>query len=222
MALALELKSDGIPEIRERIARMRVAMKDLRAPSKLIGEEMIVRTNRRMARGLDIHGRRFRRSRRSEMLGTPTLGGADRSLARSAHYSVEAGGLVWFTDHIGADVHQSGKTIRPKSAQWLTIPLRARGGNAFDSGLRLARENNRAGYRARDYKDTFFRRVRGKLFLFQQTSGRGEERGGIRALFLLVKSVRMPKNEWFGFTSSDEEMVTKVYGDHLDKLGAGK
>jgi hypothetical protein len=222
MALLIDVQSTGIRELRERIARTKTAMKDLRAPSKAIGEEMIVRTNARLGRGLDIHGRPFRRSRRSQVLGTPTLGGSDHSLARSAHYAVEGGGLVWYSDHIGADVHQSGKTITPKSAKFLTIPLRARGGTGADDSLRLTREKNRAGYRARDFKDTFFRWVNGKLFLFQKTDGRGARRGGIRALFLLVKKVTMPKNEWFGFTAGDEEMAADTYGKHIDQLGGSK
>lgn len=212
MALIQEVRIAGLDDLRKRVQRMKLNAKDLRAPSKLAGEEMIVRTQDRMAKGLDIHGRPFKKSRRSSVLGRPTLGGSDRSMANSAHYAVAGNGLDWYSTHIGAAVHQEGKTIKPKNRKWLTIPLRAIGGNNETAGLSM--KANRSGKRALDFKGTFFLRSRGRLFLMQKLDGKK-----LRALFLLVKSMTMKKNEWFGFTAGDEGAVGEIYLDHLDTFG---
>jgi hypothetical protein len=133
-------------------------------------------------------------------------------MANSVHYAVVDGGLELYSTHIGARVHQEGLTIRPKNAKWLTIPLRARGGEAFAKDINLATKGNRSGMRARDYKHTFFREKFGKLYLLQKQPGRKD----VRALFVLVKKATMAKNEWFGFTAPDVEMAIDTYGRHID------
>lgn len=193
---------------------MRLRAKDTRAASAAIGEEMIVRTQRRMGAGRDIHGLPFKKSRRAEMRGGVTMGGNDHSLANSVHYQVTAdGGFDWYSTHVGARVHQEGGTIVPRTKQWLTIPLRA----AEDASRGfLAIAANRRGDRARHFKNTFFLRRNGKLFLMQRDKG-----DRLRALFLLVKKVQLAKREWFGFTRGDERMVVETYAKHIDTFSEG-
>lgn len=80
-----------------------------------------------------------------------------------------------------APIHEFGGTITPKRANFLTIPLGA------------AKTPAGAGRgRARDFPNTFVRRSKaGKLIIFQKIS-----RNRIIPLFLLVKSVRIPKRPW--------------------------
>lgn len=75
-------------------------------------------------------------------------------------------------------VHENGKTIRPKRAQFLTIPLPA----AMDSrGVPKKR-------RARDWPNTFVKRSkRGNLIIFQKKGGQ------LVPLYFLTKETKIPK-----------------------------
>lgn len=228
MAIVLDVKIDGLADIAQRLQKMGARMADLRDASEFIGEEMKLRTQQRMGKGLDIHSAPFKPSKRAGYMGTVPLGGSDHSLANSVNYDVTSDGLELFSTHIGAGVHQRGDTIRPKAPRkFLTIPLRAVGGSRFAGNQSVKAGNafvaqrtvqNRDGARARHYKDTFFRRKFGKLYLMQRLAGAKK----VVALFLLVTSVTMPKNEWLGFTKDDEQMVIDTYAEHLDTFGERK
>lgn len=78
-----------------------------------------------------------------------------------------------------AVVHEQGATIRPKSAQYLTIPLPA----ALNPNGTPKRRS------ARDWQNTFVQRSKkGNLLIFQK--GRG---GNLVPLYVLKKQVRIPK-----------------------------
>lgn len=84
--------------------------------------------------------------------------------------------LVYARIHEGWPDGRSSTTIRPRNAQYLTIPLAAA---KTPAGVPRGR--------ARDFPDTFVRRSqRGKLIIFQQTGN------GIVPLFLLAKEVVIP------------------------------
>jgi hypothetical protein len=71
-------------------------------------------------------------------------------------------------------------------------------------------KGNRTGARARDFAKTFFLRRGERLFLMQKTGN-----GTVRALFLLVRSIRMPKREWMGFSNDDMEMAAEQLGRRI-------
>lgn len=213
MAIAQEWRIEGLADCRDRMRRMKVRLRDTRPASANIGEEMIFRTQRRMAAGLDIHGRPFKRNGRSRSRAGVVLGGNDRSMANSVHYSVTSGGFDWFSTHVAAHAHQTGATIVPRVKKFLTIPLRAA---EEESRGFLAITKNRRGDRARHFKNTFFLRRNGKLFLMQRDQG-----DRLRALFLLVKKVQLKKNEWLGFTKADDQMVVDTYAKHIDAFSEG-
>ena len=96
---------------------------------------------------------------------------------------------------------------------YLTIPLRARGGDNGRADRALTIVKNRTGRRARHYsaKSTFVRRTAsGKLIIFQK-----EPSGAIRALFLLLKRVRYPKNKWLGYSADDQKMAIDQFAKFL-------
>lgn len=204
--MAVLFQIDGLDRAREFLAGASRRMRNPEAALRLIGEAMLVSTQRRMRAGLDVDGKPFVRSRRAESGGGQTLW--DRgALVSSVNYSVRPDGLVLFSSDKRAAVHYDGRTITPKRASFLTIPLRARGG--MYAG-RVVATGNRRGDRARHYQNTFFLRRGGRLFLMQRLPGEG--RGRIRALFLLLRSVRLPRRKWLGFTRGDLEMVSQRLG----------
>ncbi len=73
-----------------------------------------------------------------------------------------------------AAIQEEGGEVRPKTAQWLTIPLAA-----AKSPAGIAKGS------ARSFSDTFFRMIGDRLFIFQK---QGDE---VVPLFRLVKSVRI-------------------------------
>lgn len=204
--MAVLFRIDGVSEAR---GFLRTAADRMRRPErelKLAGEEMLARTQRRMRAGLDVEGKPFVRSKRSERAGGQTLW--DRgALAASASYATTRDVLELFSSDKRALVHYEGATITPKRAKFLTIPLRARGG-MFAGGV--VAQDNRRGDRARHYKGTFFLRRGGRLFLMQRLPGEG--RGRIRALFILLKKVQLPARRWLGFGRADVEMVAERLG----------
>lgn len=203
MAIGGRVELEGMKDLRARIAQLGVNIKDVRRPSKNVGEMMLASTHQRMARGLDVHGQRLKSDRASRQGHQPL-----RGLADSVHYAVDQEGLALFSSDIRAGVHFRGDTIVPKRARFLTIPLRARGGESAGGAGLIA---NRTGRRARHYKNTFFLRKNGKLLLMQRTPG-----GALRALFLLVKKVKLKKNEWLGWSREDLNRTEEIYAKHLD------
>lgn len=202
---------EGFKEARQFLAGAAGRMRDTRTARKFIGEEQLARNQRRIRAGIDVDGKRFTPSRRVQMSGGQTL--VDRGrLAASLNYDTPGENLDLYSSDKRARVHWEGREIKPTGGRkFLTIPLRARGGMHSGDGIDI--RANRTGARASHFskKTTFFRWVRGRLFLFQRTEARG-----IRALFLLVRSVKMPERKWFGFSSEDLEMASQVLGRHVE------
>lgn len=91
-------------------------------------------------------------------------------------------------------VHEEGAVVRPRTAQYLTIPLEA----ALDArGVPRKR-------RARDWDDTFVQRSkRGNLLIFQRRGA------GIVPLYLLKTEVRLRPR--LGFIKTGREMVDNYF-----------
>jgi len=88
-----------------------------------------------------------------------------------------------------ANIHITGGTIKAKPGKFLTIPTR----HALTaSGSQL----KGGAMSARDFKNTFIRKSKtGTLIIFQKN------RNGIIPLFILKRSVRIPKRDYIGATS---------------------
>ena len=198
----------GLRDIQERIARLGLNAKDLRRPNAFIAQELPLRNRRRLEQGVDVNGMPLK-SKLAGRLGLVPLGGAHGLFGKSVHGGIDGQDVDLFSTFIGAAVAYYGKVIRPKTKQYLTIPVRARGGQSSDGALEVL--GNRTGRRALHYSNTFFLRRNGKLMLMQKTG-----KGSLRVLFFLVKSVRWPRNEWLGASPADLEMVADRYGQHLD------
>lgn len=97
-----------------------------------------------------------------------------------------------------AGIHETGGTIRPKRARWLTIPVA--------DGL------TRAGvprYKSpRDVPDGFFHRKGANLFFMQRTGPRSAP----QLLFALVKSARIPPRLEFekSFRKAEPDMRARI------------
>jgi hypothetical protein len=205
--MGLLYQTQGTAEVKRWLGLARDQARDPRPALKDSAEEMLARTQRRMRAGVDVHGRPFTRSRGGAGRGGQTLW--DRGvLAASAQYSVTRDAFDLFSSDKRARVLQEGETITPKNSQFLTIPIRARGGMFGQRDV--AAIGNRTGTRARHYKNTFFLRRGERLLLMQKTPG-----GALRALFLLVRSVKLPRREWLGFNSADLDMVAGKLGSHI-------
>lgn len=221
----------GLPEIERRVAQLGDRLKPgaLRRPSVDIAKRLVGRNKARLARGVDVNGRPLQ-SALAKRLGLVPLGGEFGLFGRSirAEPMASGDGVDLYSTFIGADVAYKGKVITPKVKQYLTIPLEAKGGefsesdsgNFLRSGLSI--RDNHTGRRAEHFDNTFFMRTDGKLFLVQNDkrkkhSGKNDRK--LRFLFLLVRSVRYPKNEWLGVSDDDQSMAIEVYGSHLDTFG---
>jgi hypothetical protein len=223
MTIQSRVEMTGLADIQRRVAQLGLNLKPnaLRRPGGDIGAEMVLRTKKRLGSGRDVNGVPLR-SKRSAQLGLEPLGGSDGRFGQSTHWSVDSDGVDLFSTFIGAGVAYRGDVITPKVKKFLTIPLRARGGDFASKARRVRAEKNTTGRRARHYsKGTFvLRRAGGKLVIVQKTQG-----GALRALFLLVKKIRYPKNEWLGYAADDLKFVLERYGRHLDTFegkGGGK
>lgn len=206
MGLELNVRLEHAAEVKAWLRKTKQRFTDLVDVNEDAGEELKLRHKRRLAAGIGVNGQKLS-SKFSTRFGTEPLGGAERSFGTSLGYEATRKGLVFFSTWKGAAVAQKGMTIFPKHAKFLTIPLRAKGG-IFETGG-LGTKKNREGYRAREFKDTFFLRSRGRLFLMQKL-GKG---GKLRALFLLVRSMKYPKNVWFGANEADSAAIGKLYLD---------
>jgi hypothetical protein len=223
----------GLKDIQHRIALLgnRLTPGALRRPSVEIAKRLVASNKARLGRGVDVHGRALR-SNIAKRLGLIPLGGEWGLFGRSirAEATESGDGVDLYSTFIGADVAYKGKTITPKVRQYLTIPLEAKGGEFSKSesggflGAGLSIKGNRTARRAEHFENTFFMRTDGKLFLVQADKRKkfsGEARRKLRFLFLLVRSVRYPKNEWLGVSPSDSAMAAEVYGRHLDTFEGG-
>ena len=221
----------GLPEIQQRIVQLGDRLKPggLLRPSIDIAKRLVASNRQRLGRGIDVHGRPLR-SALAKRLGLVPLGGEFGVFSRSvrAEPMRQGDGVDLYSTFIGADVAYHGKVITPKVKQYLTIPLEAKGGEASESdtgrflSAGLSIRDNHTGHRARHFENTFFMRTDGKLFLVQsdkRTKYSGNNTRKLRFLFLLVRSVRYPKNEWIGVSDNDQSMAIEVYGNHLDTFG---
>jgi len=209
--MSLLFRISGLEETREEVGGVAQRFHDNRAARKYVGEEMLARTQSRMRRGVDINGKPFGPSGRVKKFGGQTLW-ASGALAAATNYDTPGKDLELFNTNKTARAHYEGATIRPTGGRkFLTIPLRSRGG-LFEGAVggvdvKGSRTGARAGHYSKD--STFFKWAKGKLFLMQSVkSGSGKTR--LRALFLLVRSVTLPKREFIGFGQSDLEMAGDV------------
>jgi hypothetical protein len=200
----------GFRETRRFLAGTSARIRNPESALRDAGEDQIFRNTHRMRAGRDIDGRPFKASRRVERSGGQTL--FDRgALAASQNVDASNTKLDYYSTDKRARAHWDGALIVPKKASFLTIPLRARGG--MFGGEDLSVRQNRAGDRARHYKNTFFKWRGGRLFLFQKI---GEKK--VRALFMLVRSIKLPQRKWMGYGGDDlarlrERLRAHVFGE---------
>ena len=106
--------------------------------------------------------------------------------------NIVAGGLPY------AAIHEYGGTIKPKSSKYLAIPL--------DAAKTPAGVPRGA---PRDFQDTFFFKSKaGNLLIGQKGIG-----GGLIPLFVLKKSVEIPKRRW---ASSAIDKTLPALFKHID------
>lgn len=223
----------GLREIQQRIAELGNRLKPgaLRRPSVDIAKRLVASNRKRLGRGVDVNGRPLT-SQLSKRLGLVPLGGEYGLFARSVRaepFSGNGDGVDLYSTFIGANVAYKGLPVYPKVAKFLTIPIEAKRGefSTSESGRFLAAglgiQDNHTGRRARHFENTFWLNTDGKLFLVQYDKRKkysAEGRRKLRFLFLLVRSIRYPKNEWLGVSDDDLSMAAQVYGAHLDTFAA--
>lgn len=198
--IATHLESSGPRDITARIKRLGVNLKDLRRPNNEIAKRIVARNRQRLARGVDVSGYALR-SGLAKRLGLAPLGGADGLFGRSIHARVGSDGAIdLYSDFVGAGVAYHGKTITPKTAQFLAVPL----------------EDERDTRAVRN-KDTFLLRVNGKLFVVAREGPKSKK---LRFLIYLTKRIRYPKNEWLGYSAADLDSATDDYAAHLDTFAS--
>jgi len=211
-----ELRVVGLREAQDAIRRLGLSAKDTRKPRALVGEEMLRRTEQRFARETGPDGKPWKKSRRTSREGGQTLSDTGTLRSRNA-YDIRGDDLDLYSWDKRARVHQLGLTIKPKDGhEFLTIPLRAPGDDFEDVTKRGRHRKGRDGRKAQHYgKDaegrgeTWVARVRGKLFIFQSTGH------GVRALFLLVRSVTLPARPFLGFNDDDLAMVLAIFSSYF-------
>ena len=193
----------------------------LRGIDKAI-DRSAVRVKREMVRALQRVSRQMERQHGNPWDGSvahnnPTLfrrsGGGLRSIRDSIHVRGRDTKLSSIEGRISAarlSVHETGATIRPRSARFLTIPLPA----AMDRrGVPLRR-------RARDWDNTFVATSRrGNLLIFRR------EAGGIAPLYLLKTSVTLRPRLGMADAVADvlpffERRAFEQIADAIDTIGA--
>lgn len=110
-----------------------------------------------------------------------------------------------------AAVHEQGAVIKPKKAKYLTIPLPP----ALDSRGVPKKPS------ARDWADTFIlRSKKGNLLIVQK----GEGKGKITPLYVLKKSVVIPKRLAFqeAFESGRDMLADKIAAETIKEFFHGK
>lgn len=211
--MAILFSIDGVKETRRFLGTAVSRMRDPRVALKLSGEELLVRNAQRLRRGVDVEGRPIKKSGRVNRQGGQTL--VDRgAYAASWNYQVPDGKtLDYFSSDKRARVLRGDiPEIKPKNGKFLTIPLRARGGLFEGAFGGVDVKGNRTGARAGHYdaKSTFVKRFGSRLYVMQRTEG-----GRLRAIFLLLKSVKTVKRDVPGIGSSDMTMVVENIGSHV-------
>ncbi len=201
MQQAIDIK--GLPEVQAAIRRLGLAASDTLKPRTQVGEEMLVRTERRFAEERGPNGEKWKPSRRAELAKGETLSQSGKLRGSIAYDVASTENLELYSWDKKARVHQLGLTITPTPGhEYLTIPLEA-AEIAVASG---EVKNGRDGRRARHYSGTFVARIHGRLFILQRLS-----EGVVRALFLLVRSVTMPARPFLGFNDDDLAMAMDIF-----------
>jgi hypothetical protein len=101
-------------------------------------------------------------------------------------------------DPVYAEIHETGGTITAKG-KFLAIPIK--GGPAYPLTRASARKVG-----PRDFPGGFFLRFGGRLFYMRRSGKKG--RGALQAIFLLVRSVRIPARPVW--QQSGEEVVAPI------------
>ena len=209
----------GLADLQRRIALLSDRMKPgaLRRPSAEIAKQLVLSNKRRLARGVDVNGRPLK-SGLARKLGLVPLGGADGLFGRSirAEPRAQGDGVDLYSTFIGAAVAYDGKVITPKHARFLTIPIQDEDGSSLAAGFGL--QENTAARRARDYENTFVLNTGGSLFIVQNDKRKYSDanRKKLHFLFLLVRQVRYPSNEWLGVSGDDSNDAIEDYGTFVD------
>jgi hypothetical protein len=222
----------GLADLQRRIALLGERLKPgaLRRPSVDVAKQLVLSNKRRLGRGVDVNGRPLQ-SEIARKLGLVPLGGEHGLFGKSirAEPMTQGDGVDLYSTFIGAAVAYDGKVITPKHARFLTIPIEAKGGEfSHGDGSFLAAglgiKENTTARRARDYEDTFVLDAHGSLFIVQNDKRKKFSEGNkrkLRFLFLLVRSIRYPKNEWLGVSNDDSTNAIEVYGTYLDTFAGG-
>ena len=223
----------GLADLQRRIALLSDRLKPgaLRRPSVDVAKQLVLSNRRRLGRGVDVSGRPLQ-SDFARRLGLMPLGGEHGLFGKSirAEPKRQGDGVDLYSTFIGAAVAYDGKVITPKHARFLTIPIEAKGGehSMSDAGSSLAAglgiTENTTARRARDYDNTFVLDANGSLFIVQKEKRKVSSEGNrhkLRFLFLLVRQIRYPKNEWLGVSNDDSTDAIESYGSYLDTFARG-
>jgi phage virion morphogenesis protein len=198
---AIEIK--GLAEVQAAIRRLGLAANDTRRARAEVGEEMLVRTERRFAEERGPDGEKWKPSRRSELGRGKTLSQTGTLRGRIAYDTRSTEDLELYSWDKRARVHQLGLTITPKPGhEYLTIPLDETEVAIVSGEVKKGRD----GRRARHYSGTFVARIHGRLFIMQRLS-----EGVVRSLFLLVRSVTMSARPFLGFNDDDLAMAMDIF-----------
>ena len=191
--MASDFKEDiqGIKGLNEAINKMASRTSDMTVPFKNINQLMIGSTRKNFAVG----GRpkKWPVSIRVKKQGGKTLRKTSK-LMNSIHGIPEKDKLTILTNDRSAKIHQFGGEVKAKNVKFLTIPL----------------VPEASGKRAREFSNTFFHKDdSGNMFIMQQT---GEET--VRALYLLRKSVRIPKRTFLLFQDEDIQRSERIIANY--------
>lgn len=145
--------------------------------------------------------KRWKKSARAKKQGGQTLQD-DGKLKGSITSRVGATKVAIGTTDIRADVHHSGKTIKPRSKKFLTIPTE----------FAKHKGSGKVKGTARDFEDTFIKKGKtGKgLWIFQN-----QPDGKILPIFKLVKRVKMPARPFMLLQKEDLTEIKKLLTKHI-------
>lgn len=121
-------------------------------------------------------------------------------LMASVGANVTKSQLALIASHPGANVHQHGATIRPKTARMLAIPLTA--------------EANRIGSPRKNHfpRPLFVYAPRGRRSAFLAES-KGD--GSIRIHYVLKDRVLIPARPFLGFSAKTRDKIDRLLADRL-------
>lgn len=192
------LKIEKVDEVARLLKGIRDRGGDASRPLASFGGHMREMVLGHFEREQAADGTAWKKSKRAEREGGKTLFSSGRLAAsvrgagavKVGKLEVRLGSNVKY-----AGIHQSGGVIRAKSGKYLAIPMRA------------ARNK-----RPRDFEGTWFRRVRGRLWLFRK---KGKRSPKIEALFLMLRSVTIPARPYLGFDPGSEDVLVELLVRHL-------